>query len=363
MPWFETKATSADGNWGQHWTMATQNPEVRDDTGRRQIASYFYPLIGPYASGDCDVIEYHLLLMKYSGIDGVLLDWYGTLGLYDYPGIKKNAEALIDMLDEVGLKFAIVYEDRTIKAALDAGFITNGITAAQADMDYIASNYFAYDNYITINGKPLLLVFGPEEFHQGSQWTQILSGMTDKPCFLTLHGTSGQTTPNSSGEYIWVDNTPLDNIYATKNNFSVFMGGVYPGFKDFYKAGGWGDGPGFTYDYNDGATFSSGLQKAKTNNVNLLQLITWNDFGEGTMIEPTVEFGYTMLEELQVFEGVSYTKTDLEQFLRLFNLRKNFSGNTSAEKALDQSFYDFVSLRNVAAVAILDSMQTIAGTQ
>ena len=172
MPWFETNATSADGNWGQHWTMATQNPEIVDDTGRRQIASYFYPL-GPYASGDRDVIEYHLLLMKYSGIDGILFDWYGTLDLYDYPAIKKNVEAMIDMLDKVGLKFAIVYEDRTVQAALDAGFITDGIAAAQADMDYIASNYFSYDNYIRVDGKPLLLVFGPVEFHQGSQWTQI----------------------------------------------------------------------------------------------------------------------------------------------------------------------------------------------
>ena len=171
MPWFETRETSGNGNWGQHWTMATQNPDIKDNTGRRQIASYFYPLIGPYASGDQDVIEYHLLLMKYSGIDGVLFDWYGSLGLYDYPSIKNNAEAMIDMLDEVGLKFAIVYEDRTIQAALDASYITDGITAAKADMDYIASNYFGYDNYITVEGKPLLLVFGPVYFHQASQWT------------------------------------------------------------------------------------------------------------------------------------------------------------------------------------------------
>ena len=141
------------------------------------------------------------------------------------------------------------------------------------------------------------------------------------------------------------------------------MGGAYPGFKDFYKEGGWGDGPGFTYDYNNGETFAANLQKAKTNNMSLLQLITWNDFGEGTMIEPTVEFGYTMLEKLQAFEGVSYTKTDLEQFLRLYNLRKAFSGNASAGKALDQSFYDFVSLQEANAEAILDSMQTIAGQQ
>src|ERR1700761_7771345 len=69
MPWFETPATSPDGKWGQHWTMANENPDIIGADGRRQIASYFYPMTGPYASSDRDIIDYQLLLMKYSGID------------------------------------------------------------------------------------------------------------------------------------------------------------------------------------------------------------------------------------------------------------------------------------------------------
>ena len=71
MPWFETPEFNQ--KWGSHWTMNTQNPDIIVDatTGKRQIASHFYPLIGPYSSKDPAVIEYHLLLMKYSGIDGV----------------------------------------------------------------------------------------------------------------------------------------------------------------------------------------------------------------------------------------------------------------------------------------------------
>src|SRR6266568_3213754 len=58
MPWFETKASSGTGSWGIHWTMANRNPDVIDGSGRRQIASYYYPMIGPYASGDHDVVGY-----------------------------------------------------------------------------------------------------------------------------------------------------------------------------------------------------------------------------------------------------------------------------------------------------------------
>src|ERR1700748_2311994 len=51
LPWFETPATSPDGKWGQHWTMANENPDIITN-GKRQIASYFYPMTGPYASSD-----------------------------------------------------------------------------------------------------------------------------------------------------------------------------------------------------------------------------------------------------------------------------------------------------------------------
>src|ERR1700753_4438010 len=59
--WFETPDTN-NGKWGRHWTMATKNPNVMKN-GHRDIASHYYPLIGPYASGDPDVIDWQLCLM------------------------------------------------------------------------------------------------------------------------------------------------------------------------------------------------------------------------------------------------------------------------------------------------------------
>jgi hypothetical protein len=93
MPWFDTPETI--GKWGWHWTMNTQDPDVIVD-GKRQIASHYYPMIGPYASSDRYVIEYHLLLMKLSGVDGVLIDWYGTVGSNgDVKTLLKNSDNII----------------------------------------------------------------------------------------------------------------------------------------------------------------------------------------------------------------------------------------------------------------------------
>lgn len=171
MPWFEDKISSPDGKWGLHWTMATQNPDITLSNGRRKIASYFYPKIGPYASSDRDVIDYHTLLMKYAGIDGLIVDWYGSHNVYDYPLIRRNTDSLFNRIPKVGLQFAVCYEDVTLRnvkaiAGLDI------VAAAKEDFDFVQSNYFSHNNYIKINNPPLLLCFGPQVMKTQEKWLQ-----------------------------------------------------------------------------------------------------------------------------------------------------------------------------------------------
>jgi hypothetical protein len=77
---------------------------------QREIASYDYPLIGPYDSGDAAALECQVLLMKLAGLDGVIIDWYGTSGIHDHAVNHRNAQKLIPWLKRAGLKFAICYE-------------------------------------------------------------------------------------------------------------------------------------------------------------------------------------------------------------------------------------------------------------
>lgn len=355
MPWYETAATSTNGKWGIHWTMSNKNPELVDQNGKRQIASHFYPLTGPYASSDPDIIEYHLLLMKYSGIDGVLIDWYGSTDYNDYGSNRANSEALIKALGKVGMEYAIVYEDRTISEVIKKDPSMDRIEAAQNDMIYLEQNYFGDPNYSYVSNAPLLLVFGPEEFHIPSEWADIMSVFTKHPTFVTLNWKSNESAPHSVGEYIWVDQGSLDSKYSNRNKFEVFIGGAYPGFVDFYQEGGWGSGY-FTIDHQNGETFKQTLQKAKNANVDYLQLITWNDYGEGTMIEPTEEFGFTFLEQVQEYTGVTYSKNEMEKILDLYHLRKQKTQNED-QKYLDQAFYYLVSLQYDKAVALIDSLK------
>lgn len=358
MPWFETKASQGGSTWGIHWTMATKNPDIITGNGQQQIASHYYPLTGPYASGDPAVIEYQALLMKLAGIDGVLIDWPGTTNLYDYPLLVANTERIMKVLAKVGLQYAIVYEDQNINIAYDQGAIANKIAAAQNDMAYAEANYFADKDYIRRNGKPLLMVFGPQTFAREEEWTQVFAGLDTKPDFFTLWSASAKAGANAAGEFAWVNSDHLTSLNSFYNNAysGSKIAAAYPGFKTFYAEGGWG-GPTFSIDANGSATFKETLDLALSAGAGIVQLVTWNDYGEGTMIEPTKEFGYSLLTTLQETLGVVCTENDLKAAAQLYMLRNSKKDSDLATKKLDQVFYYLISLQTDRARSLLDEIE------
>ena len=108
--------------------------------------------------------------------------------------------------------------------------------------------------------------------------------------------------------YTWVNPNPN---YAIAKDYKCFVGGAMPGFWDYYKEGEGGTGYQ-TYSTENGALFQRQLDAARQAGLKYLQISTWNDYGEGTTIEPTLEYGYKYLLMLQKFTGVSYQQADLE---------------------------------------------------
>jgi hypothetical protein len=356
MPWFHSKEIS--GYWGIHWRMANKNPENILPNGKREIASHYYPLIGPYDSADPDVIDYHLLLMKYAGVDGVLIDWYGSHDVLDYGSNLVNANALIEGIKRTGLDFAIVYEEFTADEVGRRTELTD-MEAARQDMQYMQENYYSSNRYIKIDDKPLLLTFGPRYFKTKAQWTQILGALNAPPTFLPLWGHTHRVgTENADGEFSWVDFKPtyqdLINFYqSTAQN--VKIGSAYPGFHDFYEQGGWGDSYGFI-DHQDGAVLQATFDLADSFNQPYLQLVTWNDFGEGTIFEPTDEFQYKYLEMLQDFAGVQYDIGVLELIHTYYLKRKEYAENDDARQTLDEVFGALIQLEVSKAEQLLSSL-------
>jgi hypothetical protein len=357
MAWFETPQTSGTGQWGQHWTMANENPNTILANGRRQIASWYYPMIGPYASSDRDVLDYHLLLMKYAGIDGVIVDWYGTHNVLDYPLVKRNTDSLFSRVPGAGLQFGICYEDQTLGNVKSLANIDT-VTAAQQDFAYLQSAYFGSSSYIKVNGQPLLLCFGPQGMKKAGDWQQAFSGLSTQPRLLSLEYQGGITGSAGSGEFAWVEATNLTNMtgfYQSRApQLPTAFAGAYPGFKDFYAQGGWGSTL-FTIEPGT-STLQSTLDAAKSSNLNYLQLITWNDYGEGTMIEPTLDFNFSFLQSIQQYTGVKYTVTELQLIYQWYTLRKKYAGNTAVEQQLTQAYNSLVALDVTTATKIISGI-------
>lgn len=358
MPWFETKTTNQPaGTWGIHWTMANCNPDKISPDGRRQIASYYHPLIGPYASGDKNVIEYQLLLMKLSGIDGVFIDWPGTINLYDYPRNAANTDSIIALTGKVGLNYAIVYEDQNINIAYQHHAVTDRIKAAEKDMQYMESHFFTDKNYEKFEGRPLLLVFGPQTFTRQKDWSAIFSVLKTPPAFFTLWGHAFLAGKNATGQFAWINSdnfASLEDFYAQQDS-GFKIASAYPGFNPFYEKGGW-SGPTFVIKDNGVRNFQATLGLALKSNADYIQIPTWNDYGEGTMIEPTREFQYNLLTALQHELGVQLNQADLEQVARLYKLRTGYANKEPVQKKLDQVFYYMVSLQMEKADNLMDSI-------
>ena len=335
MPWFETNTSSANGKWGLHWTMANKDPNAFVDgfPGKRQIASFFYPMIGAYHSGDPEVIEYHLLLMKYAGVDAVVIDWYGTHDLYDYKINFENTDQFVKRTAEVGLEFAVVYEPY-INTNVENATGQSKSLAAIDDMNFLRDNYFNQNNYLKINNENALMVFGNN--YTSSEWNAIFkdSGISPRSYFLQNLTSNLSAINPTPGEFFWVNSS---DAVGQKSWFSSFQGikisGAYPGFRDYYIQGGWTNNH-LNWEIDVSAsTLRERLNVVKSVNSNVVQIQTFNDFGEGTMMEPTVELGYSFLNELQIFTGVQYSIKELELVYKYYMLRTKFKSSVSDAKA------------------------------
>ena len=343
MPWFQS--LEVDGFWGQHWTMTNRDPNIVDVNGKRQIASHYYPTIGPYSSVDPDLQEYHFLLMKMAGIDGVIFDWYGSRNIHDYNLIKTATEAFMDRLADINLDFMIMYEDRVATMTYASQPLTTQeiIANGVADFEYIRDMYFTKPNYGEFNGDKILSVFGPHHILGEAHWNQLLSvfNTNDQPKFLSLWGAHNIVGQGAAGEFLWVDPNHIQTHedyyeYSALGN-EIIVGGVYPGFNSYYFEGGWSEGVN-TWTIGRDNTFNDMLNLSHHEIADFMQVITWNDFGEGTMIEPTLEFGFDNLTTLQQYTGVSFTEEDMQAVVRLYNARKKFAENDEVQALLNRTY-------------------------
>jgi hypothetical protein len=240
-----------------------------------------------YSSTDPAQIHNQITDMISRGIDGVVIDWYGPNNSID----QATKLVMTEAETHPGFTFAIMIDQGAIEWDSCAGCSPQQALVSQ--LQYLEQTYFPSPAYMTQQGKPVVTNFNIDLSYT-IDWTAASDALSTQPVFL-FQNDSGFSHALSDGSYSWV--MPTTNDYGMSYLTSFYnaglqlaneqtVGAAYKGFNDSLAS--WGSGR--TMGQQCGQTwlqtfsevnhlYNSGKQ------LSALQLVTWNDYEEGTEIE------------------------------------------------------------------------------
>lgn len=346
------------------------------------------PLIGEYNQLDPTVLEYHILLAFAARIDGFIMN--PTFFEAGDQIQNQRMLALIDAAGKLNRQFPefvftniFSYDDNN-KDNGNADAIHRNHTWVR---DNIVKHAQRRINYFRDNktGKPVIMNWSDQGRANHYKSVGSLYGR-DSVLFLVREATDFM---NSDGNFPWIamSDCPqlsdslkcwgkryLDNFtqrMGPAKSEAIVIGGVYPGFDDrivrsWTPGGAWrymkrvlpeGDVMSLTWDH-----FQQNAVKELGSS--WVQIITWNDWPEGSSVEPATlqSEGYLSLEtnrkRIADFKGVTNLPIDDSLGIRIpyeiFKLRKA-GDNTKAEKVLEY----FIKRQYTAAMQVARGMTAL----
>ena len=303
-----TFATQTDGNngAGNISKVPTRNLLYSGSTAR--IYAHLMLWFGPsnhmnvgYTSDDATQVHKQVTDMISRGLDGTIIDWYGQ-------GATNQGFANINQATQYVMNEAAQHPGFFFAVMDDAGSLgscakTAGCDVTQTlinDLTYAYNNYENSPAYLRYNNQPVVYFFGEESYT--IDWNRVRTSVPGNPLFI-FRNAGGFKYAQSNGAFSWVapetvsstDSMALnylDNFDQTSlsytSDYSLVSG--YKGFNDTLAA--WGSGR--IISQNCGQTWLQSIaQSAKyyssSKQMLGIQLVTWNDYEEGTEIETGID--------------------------------------------------------------------------
>lgn len=349
MPWFADNHSRFKGPPDyrlNRWK--GQNNSLLD--GKQRIASSYRPQARksdqawePYYSGCPDTIGNHVVQMCDAGIDGVVVDWYGigthkSKPIVDFEIIHTAAQSICERIESMQsanckFKFALCF---------DANCQGNLATSAANAQSYIedslrnAAKVFMRNNcYLKHGEEPVLFLFGDP--HAGAlrnvDWSSAIDAVQNT---LAIDGGNGRIRIvaqlgfhdsrglKAGGVFSWLPvrhSGELDQIRMWEDVASklkddyhmlsrchlpcishVRIGIAFPGVRDIYLEDGRPSEHLETIRRRAGSTLRDTLELAhKQEHLDFVQVATFNDWNEGTKIEPAEGYGARELDTVKSF--------------------------------------------------------------
>jgi hypothetical protein len=244
-----------------------------------------------YSSLDAAHVKQQIEDMISRGIDGVVMVWYGPNNPIDQAAqlVMKEAEL------HPGFTFALMVDHGAIQWDSCAGCSPQDALIAQ--LKYIEQTFFPSTAYLRINSQPVITDFDIDLFYQ-VDWNAVKSALSTTPAFM-FQNNGGFNHAASDGAYSWVIPTTNDygasylaSFYSTGDQFPAEQtwGASYKGFNDTLAS--WGMHRIMNQQCGQTwlQTFSD-INKVYNSKHPLpaMQLVTWNDYEEGTEIESGID--------------------------------------------------------------------------
>ncbi len=224
------------------------------------------------------------------GIDGFMIDWYGPQNTHHNTAtmnVKAAAEA------SANFEFAIIEDSGALTGSADP------TTKLLSDIQYMNDNYFSSPRYYRYNGRPVVGFFLNTSL--AINWATVAAQAAGNPV-LIFRNAGGFTSADSGGSFSWVNPTSnaadngvadyLDNFYATgiAHPSLLTMGATYKGFNDSIAS--WTAHR--VMNQQCGQTWLASFADVSkhysaSNQLPFLQLVTWNDYEEGSELESGID--------------------------------------------------------------------------
>lgn len=297
------------------------------------------PALGWYAEGDVNVMSKHLEWMGQNGIDYVVFNWFW--GRDNKPVLTHALNAYLQAPDKKGVQLAIMWANHTTYIFSKQQF--------EAMFRFWAQRYMFREDYLKVDGKPVVFIFSADVLNKnaaaigmksasliamadgifkeaGLAGVQFIGGAGGaQPGFnyTAAAGYAGFSAYNfhgaalkrfAGGRQMSHSYTELDEGYRDHWNwFLTKADGLYvlPMTSGWDKRP-WGGSKDAAHDNSMGtpAQFEAHLREAKrvmdanpdkTKRVGVI--CCWNEFGEGSYIEPTKKDGFSYLEKVKKVFG------------------------------------------------------------
>jgi hypothetical protein len=248
-----------------------------------------------YRSDDPAQVHKQVVDMISRGIQGVIIDWFG-------PNVPILSDASLLMQKEVevhpGFQFAIMEDS----GALFNAAVANGCDVTSqliSDIHFINSQFTPSPAYMRINGRPVIFTFGITQFY--IDWQRVLAA-TPSQNLLIFRGPEGFQQSFAGGSFQWVDINTTDAFNAEVAALNAFytqaaqtpgraaVGAAYKGFHDALAM--WGTNR--QIHHRCGQTWIDTLAEtgkffSASHQLGALQVVTWNDYEEGSEIESGID--------------------------------------------------------------------------